>query len=688
MSKRWLVAAATTGLILLGLTPPLDAQQGSPVELVGDDAIDLSTKPAELVIQNNSTITWTLDVRVAVATTLDGATAPVGVPVQLTIGRRTQENTANPTRPAVRSGVRLRPVSSTSAGSRTIKLDIAAGAERVGQGELTIIATPVGPPASGLAPAVLRREITTDQADPVPAVSEASGLSNDGPTVSAYVPLESPGPCPPADEAGSSTTTSTIDQVTLTDGDQTVTASASCGSGEENAADRSAVLQVTATDVDAGEELTGTLSVGDDEVEITLARSSPIYSAIALMIIGFLIAYLLRWAAEVFRPRVVLRRRFNAARRSIPQGQAAYVSALRATVGDERDPCTKPRGALKGPERHHLGGAAMECELEALLARRKAVRLRLQLHMDEQGAKDLAEVSKSIDALSAVALKWPSLAETLRSVRAQVDENRTIIAELAPTLLAKAVRLLEPDTDHFYSSSDATALMQEVEAIGAAFTLMPTVDKLVAAAEAVRVPLPSRLEADLVELRARLGALRSSLKHADDAKSLIEGGLKASVEAIRKGLDGLPPVTVVQNPEDAADQAYEVRFLLARAVDAVKLGETIDITDFSDGDEAPVPTATPDVDADLSWGETVEGADFVINGIDGVLFLVALALSLWSGLVLYYFGKAWGSWLDYATLLVWAGGTTATVSALFDATKRFGDRRFAAPAASSAAGGS
>lgn len=686
-----LVIAAAVASLAVGFGSA-HADEPPAITLTPEESVDLHSSEAELTLANNVVTSWQIDIQVLIQEADESADAdapPVGVPVTITVGDESADNATDPDEPAQLVGVELPSPSGDEDGTLTITLAIDESPP-TGSGELTLVATPEQG-AQDLEPIVLRRAITTDPGDPVPAVSEATGRSWSGPEVSAAIALTEAGPCeaPGAATSGSTTTSApgassttvtpqapdpeaaptstTISELTLTDGDHTETATVTCATPEAGA---DPVLRVTADDVEQGDELTGTLTLGDDEVAITLSRSAGIWVAVIVMALGFFVAYVLRWLLDIRRPKQVLSSRLSAAHKAIKGGQANYEAALGAVPESSKDPCVSPRRALKGPERHHLDGTKVDCELKALRERLQAVKTGAGLTISEETANEMAAIAKAIDLASALAAKWPSLATNLRAIDGEVTGHESMLRTYAPGLLTTAQKHLCPPASAYYSSSQAESLLKETQALAGVFKLVPTIDELVRVAAADRPALPKNYADRLDEATARLNAIRATLRQATEAAPLVTADLAKEVEAVRVLLAGLPPITMVYDPTEAEQLAY--------LADADAGRRRLGAAPPNDGDRfadatVPVPASTPAV---ADWVELGRRSNLAINRIDAVLFIVAVGLSMWTGLTTYYFDKAWGTWLDAATLFLWAAGTTTVLSAIFDAAKRFGDRRF------------
>jgi hypothetical protein len=88
--------------------------------------------------------------------------------------------------------------------------------------------------------------------------------------------------------------------------------------------------------------------------------------------------------------------------------------------------------------------------------------------------------------------------------------------------------------------------------------------------------------------------------------------------------------------------------------------------DFAAPPPAPAPGATKVAPAPSETSATTRAARVGrLRLIDNIGLLVVLAVvSLWSGLVALYFGRAWGSVIDYGTAVVWGFGAQGALQSL------------------------
>jgi hypothetical protein len=88
--------------------------------------------------------------------------------------------------------------------------------------------------------------------------------------------------------------------------------------------------------------------------------------------------------------------------------------------------------------------------------------------------------------------------------------------------------------------------------------------------------------------------------------------------------------------------------------------------DFAPPPPAPAPASRTTLPASSTASATSRAARIGrLRVIDNIGLLVVLAVvSLWSGLVALYFGRAWGSVIDYGTAVVWGFGAQGALQSL------------------------
>ena len=642
------IRSLSIALALAGVTIGLgvaNAAEDSPlVRLASSGPVNLGTKPGEVVVVNESTTQWTLDLQASVEASAPGAEAnavgSVGVPVSIAVeGAEPADNSKDPTSPVVVPGVNLPAPSPSSDGTVSLVIDLTA--TREGAGELIVVATPS---SNQMSPIVMRQPIVTSTPAAVPAVGSVTGFSADGSPlahsgpVTASIPLETAGPCPPAKQTPAVATTTPaanpilLGEVTLVDGDHAITAQVGCGTDESTAGGRVAAAQVNATQVPSGGDFKGTLTLGDEEVSVTVSRSDRLLWPVLAMLVGFLVAFWVRLETEERRPVKVVRWRLAQAARAVLSSQARVSQALTANA--------LPTHSMSGPV---IG------ELDALRKRIDNIKRRGR-------AEELTAIAAAVAAIGGLVDDWESLPKKLLSM----DTGRAAVPGLphiAPNLDDRAAELLDPrEPPRDYSSKNARDLLDEVAALEAVFSLIPNILTANQRLDAYPASLPT-WDSLLNSARSGRNEITALLKESTAAKPLVADGIASKVEALRTTLRQLP------------DPRQQQPAPLPPGIDAEVLVDEAQVP--------PLPEKAPTLEGLLaSWNREAEEADFTLDSTDLSLFIVAAAIALWTGLTTNYFGQAWGSPLDYAVLFFWALTGAAVISTLFDAARRFGDREF------------
>lgn len=431
--------------------------------------------------------------------------------------------------------------------------------------------------------------------------------------------------------------------VVLTNGSDDATLASTCTDGN-------LALPVTGLEPWDTGDYTGTLVVGTTDVSITLTKRAPPGLFLVVVLVGILVALLLRSFA---------------ARRSIE-------SARKAVAGINPEP-TPPAEWPKGSEAAKwLSSTRPKTSMrlseplsdEKLWGRRSRFRWLLAPSTEAEQATQTARIEA--EAACEVLELW--------NAEAQDAFARLRVVTTPDTLNARAISLAngcaealnepsEPGDDPVLRSGvdGISALLAEAKAIVALHTVKLRVDALEPrigmTPPATHIPSPhgALLRRAWASARIEHDALQALLGRTLDARSALDEALLARVRKLAEDVDQLPPPAAPSGG---------------------------DLSTTQQGDDSDIPIREHEAGR---W-QLLPGIGEVIAVFSGALrtpgaflgelavVLVAVAAILVTAFVTGYVGKAWGTGTDIAITLIGAAGGTVVLTPLISALDRLAGR--------------
>lgn len=560
--------------------------------------------------------------------------------------------------PAVVSPVRVRVGSQTVATlDRPIPADIPYGGELVldvapvGTGDANLVVTDVGDDLT------IRRPVSVSPAKiGKPAITSWKGTtsvepSEDNKTIG-VIPLRPGQTC----GAGGDSPTAI-----LVDGNDRVTVAATCSN---------AVLTMTAKgldDVPAG-VYSGTLTVAGTDVSLELTRRAPVWEAITALLIGILIALVIRSLAGR-RPTWVLR----ADLAKLPSVTAPNIDKVETDLDKHLNAWKSAAVEQVAIAKHALANGCADDKLWPRWSRGKWNVLRW-LFVPSTRAKKVVTDTESARAKAAAGTDaWNQHATQYLTALAQLSSDEppsmgNLAARAHSIVNDPAKGLTEPSDSPDAAVMPRTgvdglvALLDEAQAIATVAELgkrasvllsqlpyaaapAPTDDKLVDAAVA-RAWRESRADAQL-----RLTAIDQEIARAVDANALLADGLESRMHDASLVVDRL----ALQPPARTEERLREVG---VTAADASQPGSWWQW----------VPGQVQRIGHEVSRAAARHA---VVIG-DLIAVLVATIVVITAGVATLYSGKAWGGGLDIAAAILAAVGGTLALTPIFAAIDNLG----------------
>lgn len=599
-SQRFFTFFLVIALTLLAAAPPGAAQQSSTIEFADVEPVEIIDGSSQHVVIHNNT---------AKATSLDLQVTPNadGVPP-----------------------VRLdRTKNQLPAGS---SLYVSLEAVAVGSGYL--VATDQSDTTS-----VIRRKITVpDRSDPVPAVK------NWTPAVEVHPFQETAdlGEIPMAAQSTCSALNNKTNEGTVVNGTDVAHLHTSCHfDGDE------AVLDLTISGLDASQAGTykGTLPVGGTDVTIEFSRRAPVGWAIGCLLLGIVIALVVRG--------FIGRRPIRLARRDI-ENLASPVPpnpAWNKVVTEQFD---VSRTKLDRATREGLWASWQDPLARLFFVPSTKASAKISSTMAEAAA--VAEAVADWNTYAPI--EWQLLGDPPSSAL-PVKVRARAVAILGDPPKA----MVEPKEDDDPRSPTErigvpglAAVLGEIRAINSLTLFVGRLDTI---EEAIEVADPGDDDPDYAEmvLRTRaeaklaIAALRAELARCVDARKLLVNGFAARLEAAAALVDRLPGPQVAYT-FDSGQQANIMR--------------------RPTGGPAPLWQLWPTEDGKfLGVVGRAFGARSLVFG-DAVVLMVTLVVVLAGGLIAFYVGKPWGTAWDMIAAAVTGFAGSAAMTSLLGAVDRLG----------------
>lgn len=528
------------------------------------------------------------------------------------VATRTTVDAAGPEAiaPGARAVVRVGPVSVN---------------ERVGESGYLVVRASSGGTAS-----IALRPLHVARSTPKPLVDSWEG-SNIG------VPLPgSPSGLPDLPLAGDSCGAlgSAEREVFLRAGSKIDSISYQCVEREESDTSR-AVLEFDDDEITSSGEYSGTLDLGGNMVAISYLRTASLYLPILVLLLGIVLGISQHLWINIIRPVSRLDKRIS-----------RIVGAALKRQADFR----QEAGSAEFAKYDSTKGIAVEAaRLQTTLGEILPGGLRIfpaALAWSSDGRQPKFEkVLKDAEKLEDVSVGWPQLAEDFKELDECLEQVSTL-SERAPGLLNYARRLACPSDDPEIiepSFKQIDALRTTIPATVSALGLVQSADDLISKVDYVESNPPDELRdiETFHEARQLSRQIRNQLVSATDTLSIVEGEVESYLKT--------------------------AHLLVSRVIDPDSVP---DVASIVPEEEEPVTTR----------GRLVSGIAQGLKGIvevadsprtvDFFWLTLSVAIAVWSGLTVNYFGKPWGSWFDVIVLAVWTLGATAVLSGLLSALGR------------------
>lgn len=576
---------------LAGRAPAAAAQDVS-LRFAENAPLALGPKPATIVVVNESDTAWDAELQLALfgqdgsassafTIKLPKQAVPSGGSKAFVIERDTMAEVADATGALVLIG--------TSEG-RTVRATRAVTASAKAHAE----------------PAVKKLTIVSKKRHPFARGSRVAG---------AYLPLKEGATCPEGTEPPESAS------ITVSDGSTTKPLKYTCEAGTNGG------IFFDASEIKKPATYSGTMKVGDTDIELTVRQTSTVSWAIATLLVGILVALLrYTWSANIHpvrRARLRLSKMSGEA--TTAQGRFERMAAGAAY---------RRYQFMEGVQRRIV-------ELQTELDEARPAFLKRWYMAFAPSEKDLQDqvlekVGRKMASLDATIRAWPGLADDLAELRARLDSiTGKGLDHLARSLVDRGRVLLHPtDAGELSVEADAAAtLVAEVPATSDALALLPAAHELDQRLKEVE-PDGGEPADEAVWSRARQlhRQAMAELREAKDANDVIRAGVDELLQTARR---------------------------LALQLEPRQEGE---------GQGSADPTV---VKGSGSWVNAVALLKRISRPIQSVLrggpavglvwFLLAVGVAVWSGLSSLYIDRPWGTARDYLAMLVWAFGVTTVV---------------------------
>jgi hypothetical protein len=257
-----------------------------------------------------------------------------------------------------------------------------------------------------------------------------------------------------------------------------------------------------------------------------------------------------------------------------------------------------------------------------------------------------ADLSKSLAATDDLITAWPSMPAKFESAHTQLAESTSAI-DRAPALRARVLEILTPETATL-PVSELISRRLAIEAFAVALQVVDDLDRLVEYLDASRTLDPADTATYFRALQLQRQACAALLRNSD-------------------------PVDIVKTVAPVVSRGSELASRLpaptARATRPQDINQTKGATAVRSGAPALAVRGLTLVRHAI---RRASGTTYVAG--QSTLIALTVAIGVWSGLVVLYNGKAWGSPGDAIAAVAWGFGATTVISPILSSLQRLAAR--------------
>lgn len=387
------------------------------------------------------------------------------------------------------------------------------------------------------------------------------------------------------------------------------------------------------------------------EVELTVAVTDAVYFAIAFLVLGLLAAFAVKRLVGVRRVKLELRERLAEINRTFARAAVEF-AALAAGRPYEGYDLTEAFTAATGEALEKIDD----------LGKTLDVRIDAKAHDDVNGI--LGGMRNAADS-------WQPFGDDLDAL----EKELVTLHRLLPTLDDP----LRPPGEPQVAAAPATfldggalgldeyekrrgAVVSAVDLLGIWNRLLSLLIRLRGEQEALLAKQLSDPDREKLRgLDSKMTEVANELWSVTDESELVERDIRADLVGIEQVISGFP-----REEAPAGESAAQV--LAAPPAVAASIRSALG-----------VKGGRPSI---ADWKREARNLRQRRRAIDLIVLAVATALAVMAGLSALYFGKEWGTDLDYLKAFLWGGTTEAALAGILAALGRVGPfgRALAAPA--------